>query len=89
MPSYRGLGDDYWASCPREVLHTIIAAAESTLPKTKLVEIWRVEFAQDKNPHSASFGSRHDADVYAQTVSCWPATACIRVTGPHEQEVPA
>lgn len=70
-------------------------AAESTLPKTKMIEVWRVEFAQ-KNPHgggwqaaSASFPERAMADKYEWTVKQWLNVACIRVTGPHQQEVPA
>lgn len=83
----------------RQDLEALREAAEAhlaTLPKTKIVVVWRVEFAQVKpntlatwEAAAATFTDRDEADRYAKTVGKWPLTTCIRVTGPHQQEVPA
>lgn len=77
----------------------ILAAAQAhldTLPKTKMVEVWRVEFAQVKSQTlatweaaSAAFSTRAEAHQYAQIVTGWSCTAHIKITGPHQQEIPA
>lgn len=80
-------GNETWV----EIL-AVCHAAESTLPKTKMANVWRVEFAQRIMgafaPMSASFTSEAEAVGYKSVVQSWANTACIRVTGPHQQEVP-
>ena len=63
--------------------------AHLSRPATKEVEVWRVEYAQRTLPFSASFHTSREADEYLVTVARWPDVACIRVTGPHKQTVPA
>ncbi len=72
----------------REDVQILLEAAQLALPKTKMVEQWRVEFAQEKVPYSASFHHESLAIAYAKTVRSWANTDCVRVTGPHQQEVP-
>lgn len=70
----------------------ILDAAESTLPKTKMMEVWHVEsvgcaagnkgalfVAVYPSREEAANSTRYKGDHFA----------CIRVTGPHQQEVPA
>lgn len=88
----RGLADP-------DQLALVCDAAEAwadTLPKTKMVEVWRVEFAQVKSQTlatweaaSAAFSTRAEAHQYAQIVTGWSCTAHIKITGPHQQEIPA
>ena len=78
-------------------LYRICKAAESTLPRTKMVEVWRVEYAKrwptfdgaEWMPCVYQYMSRSMADDTATGIAkdAWPKT-CIRVTGPHMQEVP-
>ena len=68
----------------------IIAAAESTLPKTKFVDVWHVE-AVWKETGVPSIGTYSSlAEAHASLPSFlekyW---SCVRVTGPHKHEVPA
>lgn len=75
----------------------IINAAEAwaaTLPQTKMVEAWNVEFAErsgdnwDIGVHA--FRSKQLADEYENGLrAVRPALRCIRVTGPHQREIPA
>ena len=73
----------------------IIAAAESTLPRTKMVEVWRVEWAErhhvtgDWLPHSKDWVTQEVVENMAIELRERLDCACIRVTGPHRQEVPA
>jgi hypothetical protein len=79
---------------------TLLAAAEAhlaTLPKTKMVEVWRVEWAilaidrwvahhrgepsREEAEHLAAL--IQEADTYGNTIRC------VRITGPHQQEIPA
>ena len=62
-----------------------------TAPRTKTVEVWRVEYCNNAfgvwHPNARHFRSRSDADEWAaKNNDHW--YACIRVTGPHQQEVP-
>lgn len=67
-------------------------AAESTLPKTRMVEVWYVTYAwQDTagwHPGIASvaYESRHDAEEIAAEKSRGGGHA-VRITGPHAQEI--
>ena len=75
-----------------EQCRLVALAAEAhlaTLPKTKMVEVWRTEYAEGGKPYAGQFHTKEDADHYARTLARWPKIACIRVTGPHMQEVPA
>ncbi len=75
------------------ILEPVLAAAESTLPKTKMVEVWRVEWARQNSrdqwmPASVAFTSKAEADDFV-VVAQSAGHACIHITGPHQQEVPA
>lgn len=78
----------------------ILAAARAhrdTLPKTKMVEVWRVEWAvlainrwvahhrgePTREEANHCLARLIEADTYGNTLRC------ARVTGPHFQEVPA
>lgn len=76
-------------------LAVLVAAAESTLPKTKMVEVWRLEYAHRGIPCAEVYQAKHHADGRAAELKAnrdgsreVPAFSCIRVTGPHQQEVP-
>lgn len=70
-----------------ESMRLLARAAESTLPKTKMVEVWRVESAHEGCPCLSQYTNEQDARGWERSPpSCY---ACIRVTGPHMQEVPA
>ncbi len=70
-------------------------AAESTLPKTKMVEVWRVDYAfrQSRNhewePRVQNFTEKASADHYVMCAGGNDNLRFARVTGPHMQEVPA
>lgn len=75
----------------------VAQSVRSLLPKTKMIEVWRVEWAHQAKPHqSAPFWqptARHYEREYvaraiAKTLENEGNNACIRVTGPHMQEVP-
>lgn len=77
---------------------TIVAAARKHLdalpaaPKTKIVEVWHVEFFNVSNrmPCVTVYTAQKDAESHADAYAHIGSTfACIRVTGPHRQEVPA
>ncbi len=61
-------------------------AAESTLPKTKMVEVWHVEYCFSGRPLVAVYTTEEMARAHELPHKSY---ACIRVTGPHKQEVPA
>lgn len=62
----------------------------ATLPKTKMVEVWRVEYAACIGgtwfPECAARNTREQAETF---VLALPHDSMARVTGPHQQEVPA
>lgn len=72
----------------------IAAAAESTLPKTRMVEVWRIEWAArhhvtgDWLAYCQCWSTKDGAEGFADRRAAEGAS-CIRVTGPHMQEVPA
>ena len=66
----------------------MLAAAESTLPKTKMVEVWRVEYATNGEPNIVSFLTENRARGWAQGTCSLPYVSNVHVTGPHQQEVP-
>lgn len=79
----------------QEMAELVLGAAESTLPKTKMVEVWHVEYARlqkegDWFPFvGGGFQSPGAADASVLILQRDPKHSCIRVTGPHQQEVPA
>lgn len=83
-----------WASW-FQMMETLLAAAQAwadTLPKTKMVEVWRTEFVFWINgrwqPTVNVFLSISDAEQSGKTMTGLGAK-CVHVTGPHMQEVPA
>lgn len=78
----------------RMELGQVLAAAESTLPKTKTVEVWHVEYAVKRHHGGIAHGivvteTRSQADEAANNHRRNGASQCVRVTGPHQHEVPA
>jgi hypothetical protein len=73
----------------------VLAAAEAhlaTLPKTKMVEVWRVEWAYAAHVGWAVEARHFPTEAEARTAASHRAgngCRCIRVTGPHMQEIPA
>lgn len=66
-------------------------AAESTLPKTRTVEVWHVHSAIKHGtwrPHVRAFATEAEARRFAMSVEVHPARRNVRVTGPHQQEIP-
>lgn len=75
-------------------LRILRAAAESTLPKTKMVEVWHVEYTvwTHENvwePRVEVCGDKVIAEARAIHKRNINRQSAIRVTGPHLQEVPA
>lgn len=82
-------GNEIWSA-----ILAVCRAAESTLPKTKMVETWHVEYAFKGTtpwaPMVSLEDSKADADKTAAEFAADPEYySCIRVTGPYQQEVPA
>jgi len=73
-------------------IEQVLAAAESTLPKTKMVEVWHSEWCWRNEPkiavHFSQAAAIADAD-HLRRLNEKCEWSCIRVTGPHQQEVPA
>lgn len=92
----KGLPPFWFTGQALEALREATEAHLATLPKpTKMVEVWRCEWVQYEipKPFSQSEGSgeaskkwAEDHANYLRNYSCY---SCIRVTGPHQQEVPA
>ena len=63
-----------------------------TRPKTKMVEVWRVEYSIKRSDgewaaHSHNCDTWRHAEQSAENLRA--NAACIKVTGPHQQEIPA
>lgn len=62
---------------------------------TKTVQVWRVEFAKRHHvtgqwlPEQATWPTEQYIREMAAELASDPNAACIHVTGPHDQEVPA
>lgn len=90
-----------WGACVgtshRKVAEQIVAAlrSELTKPATKTVEVWRVEWAERSHaravwwPYSKTVWNEGDANNELNSLARNPLVSCIRITGPHKQEVPA
>lgn len=75
-------------------LYCVLAAAESTLPKTKYDEVWHVEsvFRASSGNYVVSthtHRTREAAEESRRNLLKESAFSCVRVTGPHRHEVPA
>lgn len=85
-----------WDDAVREIrandYRSVLAAARRTLPETKMVEVWRVEYCaqwpSEWHAETANRYTREKAEKFADELRSNPARTCIRVTGPHQQEVP-
>lgn len=76
-----------------DALLLIMSAAESILPKTKMIEVWHVEYAELEFGHWVSkiriVDSKSGAETFGTLLKNPAIFACIRVTGPHKHEIPA
>lgn len=74
----------------REVVLAAAQAHLATLPKTKMVEHFRVEgWHSLSGPWVACYSTKDAAECTAAAFRKAGAHSCIKVTGPHLQEVPA
>lgn len=82
-----------------ESVSIVCNAAEAAMPQTKMVDVWRIDFAKPCHcppggspgwyPDSETRSSREGADAVADSMRAKPREyACVSVTGPHQQEVP-
>lgn len=84
---------------PRADAEQILAAirADISRPKTKTVEVWRVEYAVKNQSgewvpqgiHYRTEAAARDQGKHLLWGHSKSALECIRVTGPHTQDVPA
>jgi len=96
--------EEIWQACSPAAIHRdlarhIVSAMHAELtkpkPKTKEVDVWRVEWAYRINdgdpwqPAGRNESSREEALEYARRVTRGDNASCISVTGPHKQTVPA
>jgi len=65
------------------------AAHLATLPKTKEVEVWHVEYCNGCYPIAAVHTTRATAETQAEDLRSRLYCSCVRVTGPHKHVVPA
>jgi hypothetical protein len=73
-----------------EAYDTILDAAKSLLPKTKMVECWDAEcYTASGNPHVARHETKLAAEAKAEEWKTRYIATLVRVTGPHMHEVPA
>ncbi len=100
LDEFRPLLDDPGKSLPlttwNKVVGAIFSAAEAhlaTLPKTKEAQVWRVEYAENTlsgwEPMVIQCDALADAGNEARRLDGYVGYACIRVTGPFKQTVPA
>lgn len=76
------------------VLIAAACAHLATLPKTKMIEVWHVEYSARPNggwqPEIEIRDSEREAGHRAARLREMPnECTCIKVTGPHKREVPA
>lgn len=83
-------------TCPAEQALVCDAAEAhlSTLPKTKEVDVWHVNYAVRRDSGGVSLGcivteTPAQAEDSAANLQRGGVSECIRVTGPHRQTVPA
>ncbi len=72
---------------------TLLNAVESTLPKTKMINVWYVESVGCGPGNTGSlFIAVYRTRAEAEESSRYKEEGlfiCVRVTGPHQQEIPA
>lgn len=75
---------------PFSVIHAAARAHLATLPRTKMVERWHVEWVSASSGDSC-IDVRPTADEAAEEAAHRKSQdmRCVRVTGPHQHEVPA
>lgn len=85
-------GHDAWSFN----LRLLIEHARDSLPKTKMVECWHLCFAKRRHVGAVwepevmpMWEGEAEARQEAANMEGDELYACIRVTGPHQQEVPA
>lgn len=84
---------------PKEIWEPLFAAARAhldTLPKTETVLRWHVEWCEILPDSGKSIlwvealhHNEYSAKAAAEALKLGKQNVCIRVTGPHEHEVPA
>jgi hypothetical protein len=83
----------WYPALSSEHADAILAAARAhldTLPKTKtMVEVWRVEYASNWVPRTETFLTCEEANRWARGAIPLAYVSCVKVTGPHQQEVPS
>jgi hypothetical protein len=76
----------------RGAFSALLAIMREPKPRTKEVEVWRVECAQLQNktwfPLVCTYGTEIEARGSATELEKSGIWRCISVTGPHKQEVP-
>ena len=73
---------------PAETALKAVEAAIAALPKTKMIEVWHVEYVVAGLPQISIRMTKAEAEMSAipsNTLTC----SCVRITGPHRHEVPA
>jgi len=86
----------WWATAPRGNHFDVARAAyralydHYTAPRTKLAEKWHIEYVGDNTTECYVFvlPSKEAAEQKAKEMADKNYGRCIRVTGPHQQEVP-
>lgn len=84
-----------FAKCPMGVRPMVNAyrrlRAELSAPATRTVEVWRVEWwtTGAELPGCDVFLCKGNADAFAEGVKSEARSACVRVTEPHQHELPA
>ena len=77
----------YTPSSPANTALKAVEDAIAALPKTKMIEVWHVEYVVAGLPQISIRMTKADAERSASpsnTLTC----SCVRVTGPHMHEVP-
>lgn len=74
-------------------IEILVAAAESTLPKTETVELWHCEYAELEFCRWVAkiriVNSKSGAETFGALLRDAPLFSCVRITGPHKHDVPA
>lgn len=99
LASHHLSGHTAWSAVPKDALDKLIDAGRTlhaTLPeppKTKMVETYHVEYAvfyhNGWHPRIEICGARSIAEARALKMRDMNVTTVIRITGPHQHEVPA
>jgi hypothetical protein len=87
MSAEHAISDDNWVEVMRAAYRALYD--HYTAPRSKQVEVWHVEYCNGSvprvdDPYISRMDAERGADAHRRS-----GHQCIRVTGPHEQEVPA